>query len=175
MKPSVYARLAGLFLSISVAAASASEEVSVEATTDLKVAVIDMSGKQSDQARLYESLGTSLSAGMTREFHSPVRVLIDVTEAPWASRRLRDGSCDAVVVIGNAVPTALLKDGVVVWKAIHVGNGDANQTFFLLTHPRDQGLNNAVGTAFDYAMKAPSFRDALAGREPAGSIAASAP
>ena len=175
MKTSVYSRLLGLCLFVSVASASASEAVSVEATTDVRVAVLDMSGKLGDQPQLHAALATSLSAGMSREYQTPVRVVIEATDAPWAARQLRMGSCDAVVVIGSSVPTALLKDGVVVEKAIDAGTGDANQTFFLLTHPRDPGLNNAVSGSFDYAMRAPTFRDALAGKEQASAIAASTP
>ena len=174
MKINVYARLVGLFLSVSVATASASDKVSVQASSDLRVTVIDSSGASNARALVHSALGTSLSLGMTRECKAPVQVKVKVAEVSRAAKELKAGSCDAVVVIGNSVPAALLKDGVTVLKATDARSGDLNRTFYLLAHTRDPAMNQMVGLAFDHAIKSTAFQDALAGKESSSSGLAAA-
>ena len=176
MKTNVYARLVGLLLSVSVATvASASEKVSVQSSSDLRVTVIDATDASKARELIHSALGTSLSVGMTRECKAPVQVRIKLSSASRAAKELKTGSCDAVVVIGNSVPSQLLKDGVMVLKATDARSGDLNRTFYLLAHTRDPAMNKLVSVAFEQAVKLPAFQDALAGKvgDSAGLAAAS--
>ena len=171
MKNNIYARVVGLFLSVSVAStAIASEKVSVQASSDLRVTVIDESSNSAEARGLvHAALGKSLSAGMTHECKAPVQVKISVTAASRAAKDLKKGTCDAVVVIGNSVPASLLKDGVTVLKATDARSGDLNRTFYLLANVNDPAMNKLVGLAFDHAIKSTAFQDALAGKSGATS------
>ena len=171
----IYARLLGLFLSVSVATAIASDKVSVQASSDLRVTVIDESASASaSRDMVHAALGKSLSAGMTHECKAPVQVTISVTAVARASKDLKKGVCDAVVVIGNSVPSALLKDGVTVLKATDARSGDLNRTFYLLANTSDPAMNQMMGQAFDHAIKSAAFQDALAGKTGATSGLAAA-
>ncbi|MGC4072658.1 MAG: hypothetical protein QM760_09095 [Nibricoccus sp.] len=174
MKTNIYTRILGLFLSVSVATAIASDKVSVQASSDLRVTVIDSTSASDARALVHSALGTSLSAGMTRECKAPVQVKIKVAEPSRAAKELKAGSCDAVVVIGNSVPSALMKDGVTVLKATDARSGDLNRTFYLLASTSDPAMNQMVGLAFDHAIKSPAFQDALVGKESSSQGLASA-
>ena len=164
MKTNVYARLVGLFLSVSVATASASDKVSVQASSDLRVSVVDVSTASDGREIVHSALGAGLTLGMTRECKAPVQVKVKVSDAARAAKDLKAGSCDVVVVIGNSVPATLMKDGVTVLKATDARSGDLNRTFYLLAHTRDPAMNQIVAMAFDHAVKSATFQDALAGR-----------
>ncbi len=165
MKNNIYARIVGLFLSVSVASSViASDQVSVQASSDLRVTVIDESSSAAElRGLVHAALGKSLSAGMTHECKAPVQVKISVSAVSRAAKDLKKGTCDAVIVIGNSVPSALLKDGVVL-KATDARSGDLNRTFYLLATTSDPAMNKLVGLAFDHAVKSTAFQDALAGK-----------
>jgi hypothetical protein len=175
MKINTYARLLGLFLAVGVASASALEKVNVQASRDvsLHVRVIDSNGNSDARALIHTALGTSLTAGMTWESKAPVQVSVKASTVSRAAKDLQKASCDAIVVIGNSIPAALLKDEFVVLKA-NTQSGDLNQTFYLLGHAsRDASLNKALGLAFDHAVKSDSLREAVAGKTgPSSGIAA---
>ncbi|ATC64844.1 hypothetical protein CMV30_13195 [Nibricoccus aquaticus] len=164
MKNNLYARIVGLFLSVSVATAIASDKVSVQASSDLRVTVIDSTSASDARALVHTALGTSLSVGMTRECKAPVQVKIKVADAGRAAKDLKAGSCDVLVVIGNSVPPVLMKNGATVLKATDARSGDLNRTFYLLANTSDVAMNQMVGLAFDHAIKSATFQDALAGK-----------
>ena len=175
MKTNVYARFIGLFLAISVASASASDQVSVKASRDLQVAIVD-SGTKESRAVVHPALASSFSAGMTHEFKAPVQVKLKVADASRAAKDLRDGNYDAVVVIGNSVPSQLLKEGFTVLKATDARSGSLNRTFYLLARSGDSSMNQVIGVAFDHAMKSANFQQALTGKSNASSnLAATTP
>jgi hypothetical protein len=169
MKNNIYARIVGLFLSVSVASAIASDQVSVQASSDLRVTVIDSSSASDARTLVHAALGTSLSAGMTHECKAPVQVKIKVSDASRAAKDLKKGACDAVVVIGNSIPPALMKEGATVLKASDGRSGDLNRTFYLLADSNDPAMNKLVGQAFDHAIKSATFQDALTGKSSAAS------
>jgi ABC-type tungstate transport system permease subunit len=164
MKNNKYVRILGLFLSVSVAAAVASEKVSVQASSDLRVTLIDTTNSSKERALVQSALGTSLSVGMTRECKAPVQVKIKVADAGRAAKELKAGSCDAVVVIGNSVPAVLMKNGASVLKATDARSGDLNRTFYLVANTSDPAMNQIVGVAFDHAIKSDTLQNALAGK-----------
>ena len=163
MKTNIYARIAGLFLAVSVASASASDKVSVQASRDLQVAVID-SGSKESRAAVHPALASSFSAGMTHEFKAPVQVKLKLADASRAAKELRAGNYDAVIVIGNSVPSVLLKEGFTVLKATDARSGSLSKTFYLLARTEDASMNQVVGVAFDHAMKSANFQEALTGK-----------
>lgn len=170
MKTNIYARIVGLFLSVSVAAvAIASDQVSVQASSDLRVTVIDSSSASDARALVHAALGTSLSAGMTHECKATVQVKMKVSDASRAAKDLKKGACDVVIVIGNSIPAVLMKDGATVLKASDARSGDLNRTFYLLASSTDQSMNKLVGLAFDHALKSSTFQDALTGKSSAAS------
>lgn|GEM_PF-3019339 len=174
MKTKLYAQVFGLLLSVSVATVSASEKVSVEASRALRVAVVDNSGVKDSRETVQAALQSCLSDGMTYACKAPASVVVKMTDASHASKELRAGTCDVVVVISNSVPAVLLKHGAAVLKATDARSGDLNRTFYLLANTGDPAMNQIVGLAFDHAMKSADFQDALAGRKSAASSLASA-
>jgi hypothetical protein len=166
MKINTYAQILGLFLAVGVASASASEKVSVQASRDLslQVRLIDSSEKSPTREVIHTALGTSLTAGMTWECKTPVQVSLKVAAVSRAAKDLQAGKCDAIVVIGNSVPPALLTGDLVVLKA-NTQSGDLNQTFYLLGHgSRDPSLNKVLGLAFEHAVKSQGLQEAVAGK-----------
>lgn len=176
MKTNIYTCIFGLFLSASVATAIASDKVSVQASSDLRVTVIDSTNASNARALVHSALGTSLSVGMSHECKAPVQVKIKISDASRAAKDLKAGACDAVVVIGNSIPAVLMKNGATVLKASDGRSGDLNRTFYLLANSSDPAMNQMVGLAFDHAIKSSTFQDALAGKESstASSLAAAA-
>jgi hypothetical protein len=174
MKTKLIAPLVGLLVSLSVVSASASDslKVSVKTDRDLRVTIVDQSkSKQEAREIVREALTSSIAAGLSRESKSPMQVKAKLASVSRAAKDLRKGECDALIVIGVSVPSDLLDDGVVVLKASSARSADLDRTFYLLGHPRDQSMNQALALAFDQAMKSTTFQDALAGKPSKSSLA----
>jgi hypothetical protein len=164
MKTKLLAPLLGLFLSVSAVATVASDKVNVQSSRDLRVTVVDQTKEKTTRDMVQAALMKSLSAGLTHECKAPAQVKMKNASASRAAKELKNGECDALIVIGNSVPSGLLEGGVTVLKANGARAGTMDQTFYLLGHPRDPGMNKVLGLAFDHAIKSTAFQEALVGK-----------
>jgi hypothetical protein len=174
MKTNVLLSLCALVMSVSVATASASEKVTVQAVRGLRVAVIDKSNEFGARAPIRQALELSFSAGLTSVCKVDMPVRLKLAEETRAAADLTRGAYDGVVVIGNSVPSDFLKSGIVVLKANNASSKDLNRTFYLLARDDDRSLQDAMGAAFDLALASPSFQQALSGNNASLASVASA-
>lgn len=149
-----------LSLFIGVAAASASDSVSVKSSRSLRVVVIDASKQDAARASVHEAFASSLAASIQRQ-GAPLAVkLTDQTDATKVAADLTSGAYDAALVFENAVPAPLSASGFSATRGVSQV-GVPVRVFHLIVRNDDAGLMAMLNSAFSDTVKAVRFQEAL--------------
>lgn len=143
------------------AADSASDNVKVQASSDLRVAVLDTSRPSPDRAAVHEAFAASLGATMSKQCGGPVNVKVTEVDAFRLSFDLKAGVYDAAFVIGDGVPQVLRKGNFEIIRAVSDVSSPA-RVFHMIVPTDDPGLQKMISSSFAEALTASKFQEAMA-------------
>ncbi|HEU5081679.1 MAG TPA: hypothetical protein VFT72_20875 [Opitutaceae bacterium] len=153
-------------LTIGVKADSASSTekkssgVSVEASADLRIAVLDTSRSGLDKDAIHEAFATSFAATMSKQCGGTVNVKLTDVDAFRIAFELKNGMYDAVLVVGN-VPAPLRRDEYEILRAVSEASAPA-KVFHLVIPGEDPSLRRMLAASFPDALSNVKFQDAIA-------------
>lgn len=142
------------------AADSASDNVKVQASSDLRVAVLDTSRPGTDRASVHEAFAATLGATMSKQCGGPVNVKITEVDAFRLSFDLKAGVYDAAFVIGDSVPPILRKGNFEILRAVSEV-GIPARVFHLIVPTDDPGLQKMISASFPEALASAKFQEAV--------------
>ena len=145
---------------LSVASASASEKVQVQASPDFRVAVVATEKPDADRRAVQDAMGASLAASLSRQCNGKVNVKMVDTDLNRGLTELSSGSFDAVLYIGETLPTAFHKPEFATSRAVSE-IGVPIQIFHLVVRSEDPLLTKMASSAFESAMVSPRFLEVL--------------
>ncbi len=137
-----------------------SSEVDVQASSDLRVAVVDMAPATPERDALHEAFAKSFSASMSKQCGGKVNVKITETDAVSVAFEMKSGSYDVVFVVGNNVPPALRKGDYEVLRASAEMGGPTSRVFHMVVPSDDPSLPRMVAQAFPEALNNQKFQEA---------------
>jgi hypothetical protein len=137
-----------------------SSEVDVQASSDLRVAVVDGTQPSAERSALHDAFAASLSASMSKHCGGKVNVDITEVDAFRIAFDLKAGMYDAVFVIGNNVPPALRKGDFEVLRAVS-DFGAPGKVFHMVIPSEDPSLQHMVAASFPDALASPKFQEAV--------------
>jgi hypothetical protein len=148
-------------LAFSVSAAdSASANVKVQASSDLRVAVLDLSPTPGDHSVMHEAFATSLGATMSRQCGGTVNVKVTEVDAIRLGFDLKAGIYDAAFVIGNNVPAVLRKSDFEIIRGI-ADVGVPGRVFHMIIPSDDPQLQKMISLSFPEALASSKFQEAV--------------
>src|SRR5262245_40752644 len=108
MKTKLRLALSIVSLLVGVGVARAGDSVRVQASTHLRVTVVDTSKRDAARASVHEAFAASLSASLQRQLGGPVGVkMIDQADISKAAADLDAGACDAALVFEATLPVEM--------------------------------------------------------------------
>lgn len=139
---------------------TASEQVSVAASRnfELRVAVIELGRHDISSPTLNDAFATAMSTSMSGVYGSNVPVKVVPATLPQVAMELSMGSHDAVLVIGNELPSAFRKSEFTSTRVVPE-IGVPARTFHLVVRNDDADFKKAVSSAFESAIVAPHFQE----------------
>jgi hypothetical protein len=156
-------RLALCFVSflVGAGAANAADSVRVQASTHLRVAVVDASKRDATRSSVHEAFAASLSASLQRQLGGPVGVrMIEQADITKAAADLDAGACDAALVFEATLPIEMRTAGFSVMRGVSEV-GVPVRIFHLVVNKGDPSLVNLLTSAFNDTLKAARFQEAL--------------
>lgn len=138
-----------------------SSEVSVEASADLRIAVLDTSRAGLDKDAIHEAFAKSFGATMAKQCGGAVNVKLTDVDAFRIGFELKNGMYDAVLVVGNNIPAALRRDEYEVLRAVS-DVGVPAKIFNLIVPGEDPGLQRMIVASFPESLSNAKFQDAIA-------------
>jgi len=145
---------------LSVASASASEKVKVQASPDFRIAVVAAEKPDADRRAVQDAMGASLAASLSHQCKGKVNVRMIDTDLARSVTDLSAGSFDAVLYIGETLPAALRKPEFASSRAVSE-IGVPIQVFHLVVRSDDPSLTKMASAAFESAMISPRFLEVL--------------
>jgi len=163
--------LIGLLASVVTAAAVDESVARVTTSRSLQVACVRDVSDDAPWYILQQAFSTSMSACLASEdmIAMPVRIL--PTDAWDAADSLLKGDCDAVLVIGESLPSALRNDNFTTLRAVSQ-IGTPVRVFHFVLRNSDPSMQATLAAAFEKATSSASFQDTI-GRASAVHIVAS--
>ncbi len=141
-------------------ASAKSSEVDVQASSDLRVAVVDTAPSTPERTALHEAFAKSFSASMSKQCGGVVNVKLTETDAVSVAFEMKSGSYDVVFVVGNMVPPALRRGDYEVLRASSE-MGIPSRVFNMVVPSDDPSLPRMVAVAFPEALNNQKFQEAV--------------
>jgi len=148
-------------LALNVMAADNASELKVQASSDLRVAVLDVSRPGTDQTPVHEAFANSLSISMSKQCGGAVNVKVTQVDAFRLAFELKAGMYDAAFVVGNNVPAQLKKGDFEILRAMSDVGAPA-RVFHMVVPTSDPSLQKMISASFPEALAAPKFQEAYA-------------
>jgi len=142
------------------AAESAVENVKVQASSDLRVAILDMSRPGPDRAAVHKAFAASLGQSMSKQCGGPVGVKVTEVDAMRLSFDLASGAYDAAFVIGETVPAALRKGNFEIIRSVSEVGSPA-RVFNMVVPTEDPSLQKMIVSSLGEALANPKFQEAV--------------
>lgn len=140
-------------------ASKPSSEVSVEASADLRVAVLDMA-PGTDKEALHEAFAKSFAATMGKQCGGKVNVKLTEADPFRIGFELKNGMYDAVLVVGSNLPSALRLGDFEVLRAVSEVGVPA-KVFQMVIPGEDPGLQRMIAASFPDALANTKFKSAV--------------
>jgi hypothetical protein len=147
-------------LTLSAYAADDASELKVQASSDLRVAILDTTRSGNDRTSVHEAFAASLSAAMSKECGGTVNVKVTEVDAFRLSFDLKAGMYDAAFVVGSNVPAVLKKGDYEILRAVS-DVGAPGRVFHMIVPTEDAGLQKMIVASFPQALSAPKFQEAV--------------
>jgi hypothetical protein len=148
-------------LALNVLAADNASELKVQASSDLRVAVLDTSRPGTDQSSVHEAFANSLSISMSKQCGGAVNVKVTQVDSFRLAFELKAGMYDAAFVVGNNIPATLKKGDFEILRAVSEVGVPA-RVFHMVVPTTDPGLQKMITASFPEALSSAKFQEAYA-------------
>lgn len=157
----------------SVATASAVDEniTRVTASRSLSVACVRDTSEDAPWYIMQQAFSESMSASLSIRGKTGMPVKIFSSNAADAVTQLNDGVCDAVLVLGERLPSELKNSKFVSLRAVSQV-GTPVRVFHFVLRGNDPAMQATLSTAFEKATSSAAFQDTI-GRASAVRVVAS--
>ncbi len=173
MMPRALSILALVLAGALPAAWSAEAAVVVSAGTDLRLVVVDQAKAGPQRDAIHRAFAASLEKAVGDAGSGQLAVKVKCVSADNAAFSLQGGGCDAVLVLGSAVPRPLVLSETTRLTAT-LGTDKSERKAWLIFSKADQTLEKLLAGTFVTAVTDTRFLDALdGGLDPGTRIAAS--
>ena len=163
--------LMGLFASAVTAAAVDENAARVSTSRSLRVACVRDTSEDSPWYVMQQAFATSLSACLAGKGATSMPVKMVPASASHASDDLANNECDAVLFIGDSLPSALRDERFVSLRAVSQ-IGTPVRVFHFVLRNNDPAMRATLASAFERATSSAIFQDTV-GRASAMHIVAS--
>lgn len=150
------------FTSLALAAEKA---VQVDASRELRLAVVDASKASKTRDEQHAAFALSLGEAVSKQCGGKVGVRAKCVNADHAAFNLGTGVYDAVLVIGNTLPRPLMVSDLSRLSAT-LGSGKGEKKLYLIFGMGDATLSELLSASFSGALNNQKFLDTL--RDPTG-------
>jgi hypothetical protein len=163
--------LMGLLASAVTSAAVEENAARVSTSRSLRVACVRDTGEDSPWYVMQQAFATSLSACLAGKDMTTMPVKMTPASASVASENLINNECDAILYIGDDLPSALRDERFVAFRAVSQ-IGTPVRVFHFMLRSNDPAMRAVLSKAFEKATSSASFQDTI-GRASAMHIFAS--
>jgi hypothetical protein len=155
------AGMLALACALTVSFAADKNQIRVESSRALRLAVVDSERKAPGHDALQSTFTEALAFELSQRCKSPVPVKPSTPAPDQASWGLSNGSFDVALVIGTNLPRALMSADFEVVKAAQSA-GKGKFALFFIVRKDDPGLAEMLTAAFPEALKGQFFLRAVA-------------
>ena len=159
-------------------ATAADKSVRVDASRDLRLAIVDAAKPSKARDAQHAAFADSLGEAISKQGGGAIGVRVKCVSADNAAFNLGTGVYDAVLVIGSSLPRPLMISDVSRLSA-NLNEGKNERKVYLVFGAGDATLANLLSASFSVALNNPKFIDTLSdpADQPAagGKLAAAAP
>lgn len=154
----------GLVLLLSAVCASGAEPeaVRVDASRELRLAIVDNAKPSAAREAIYAAFAETLGETLSAKYASHIGVRVKRVNADHAAFNLSTGVYDAVLVFGNSLPRPLMISDVARLNAT-LGAGKTESKVYLVFGTGDETLGKLLAVSFEGALTAEKFLDAYDG------------
>ena len=163
--------LIGLLASVATASAFDANATRVTASRSLRVDCVRDTNENTPWYVMQQAFATSMSACLAGKDMNAMPVRILSADASRAAADLIDGECDAVLVIGEYLPSALRSSRFSSVRAVSQV-GTPVRVFHFVLRNTDPAMQATLSVAFEKATSSASFQDTI-GRASAVHVIAS--
>lgn len=147
-------------LTLGLKAADSASDVKVQASSDLRLAILDFAPTSPERDALHQAFADSLGTALGKKLGGTVVVKVTETDAFRLQFDLKTGAYDAALIVGSNVPNSLKKVDCEILRAVSDSSGPA-KVFHMIVPPDDPGLQRMISDAFPDALAMPKFQEAL--------------
>jgi hypothetical protein len=163
--------LMGLFASAATAVAVDDTATHVSTSRSLCVSCVRDNSEDSPWYVMQQAFATSLSACLAGKDMRAMPIKMSPSSASRAAEALANNECDAVLYIGDTLPSILRDDRFVSLRAVSQ-IGTPVRIFHFVLNNADPAMRATLASAFEKATSSASFQDTI-GRASAMHIVAS--
>ena len=163
--------LMGLFASAATSVAVNETASRVSTSRSLRVACVRDTSEESPWYVMQQAFATSMSACLAGKDMIAMPVKMATASADRAADDLANSECDAVLFIGESLPSALRDEKIITLRAVSQ-IGTPVRVFHFVMRNDDPAMRTALANAFEKATSSSSFQDTI-GRASAMHIVAS--
>ena len=154
------ASLAGLLASVVSAAAVDESAARVSTSRALRVACVRDTSEEAPWYIMQQAFATSMSACLAGKDMRAMPVLVLSSNPSRAADDLNNGECDAVLVMGEYLPSALRDDNFTTVRAV-TEVGVPVRVFHFVLRNNDAATQAILTAAFEKATASASFQDTI--------------
>jgi hypothetical protein len=163
--------LIGLLASVVTAAAVDENATRVSTSRSLRVACVRDASEDAPWYIMQQAFATSMSASLAGRDMAAMPVKILPSDASRAANDLISGECDAVLVLGEYLPSDLRDDKFSSFRAVSQV-GTPVRVFHFVLRNSDPAMQATLSAAFEKATSSAVFQDTI-GRASAMHVVAS--
>jgi hypothetical protein len=163
--------LIGLIASAVTAVAVSETATRISTSRSLRVACVRDTSEDSPWYVMQQAFATSMSTCLAGKDMTAMPVKMATASATHAAEDLASNECDAVLFIGDSLPSALRDGGFVSLRAVSQ-IGTPVRVFYFVLRNDDPTMRTALTNAFEKATSSSTFQDTI-GRASAMHIVAS--
>jgi ABC-type amino acid transport substrate-binding protein len=152
--------LVGLLASVVPAAAVDESATCVSTSRSLRVACVRDSSEEAPWYVMQQAFATSMSACLSEKDVSTMPVRVLSASPSRAANDLANGECDAVLVMGEYLPSALRDDNFTSTRAV-TQVGVPVRVFHFVLRNNDAASLEILTAAFEKATASASFQDTI--------------
>lgn len=152
----------GLFLSAVCVSRAEDQVVRVDASRELRLAVVDTAKVSASREAMYTAFAETLSEAISAKCQSHIGVRAKRVSADHAAFNLGTGVYDAVLVFSSSLPRPLMISDVARLSAT-LGSGKTETKVYLIFGAGDETLGKLLAVSFEGALTSDKFLAAYEG------------
>jgi len=152
--------LIGLLASVATASAADEKVVRITTSRSLRVACVHDSSDDAPWRIMQQAFVTSMSTCLTVKGDAAMPVKIHPANASRAASELINGKCDAVLFLGEKLPSNLQGDKFTSMRVVSQ-IGSPVRVFYFVQLDRDPVMQAALAAAFEAATSSDAFQDTV--------------